>query len=336
MGKFCKLNWHPSGDFLAFPGLNGDIKVASKDTWEIVYSLKSGHKEMVSILKWSPNGLYLLSTGYDDQILVWDITTRESIIKTKSSCLVSDISWSPCENSIAWIDIEGMYGVRESIIPSHMSNPYANPSSKVNEPTKTSMSSLKTPTKSSKKVDDYDADEEALLLASKTKMKRLKKTTPSNKSVAATKAKYGLLMDSDNEDEGNISLEEEVNGMNNYDYYQTPTVPTAPPSKNSEQVNYTTPPQPSFHPGSTPLHSGIGGVASIKRNFLTWNCVGSIISRDDEVHSSVEIDFSDKSHRTIRFTDHYNFYIAALGKHGAVFGSRSTGDKEKKDENKYL
>jgi chromosome transmission fidelity protein 4 len=59
-----------------------------------------------------------------------------------------------------------------------------------------------------------------------------------------------------------------------------------------------------------------------RRRFLCWNNFGVITSRDEETHFAVEIELSDTTkHKNVRFTDHYNFSMAALCDSGAIFAS---------------
>lgn len=74
--------------------------------------------------------------------------------------------------------------------------------------------------------------------------------------------------------------------------------------------------QDPFQPASTPEDD--------KRRFLAWTLMGSITTRDEQTHNTVEIAFSDTSrHRAVRFTDRYGLSMAALGTAGALFACKS-------------
>lgn len=62
---------------------------------------------------------------------------------------------------------------------------------------------------------------------------------------------------------------------------------------------------------------------------------GTIVSREEETHSSVEIEFADKaSHRAVRLMDRFGFTMASLAENGAVFASPEKVDKsESKKKN---
>jgi len=73
--------------------------------------------------------------------------------------------------------------------------------------------------------------------------------------------------------------------------------------------------QQAFQPSSTAID------ADSSRRFLCWNNVGVIISRSEETYNSVEIEFSDKSNRSVRFTDHYGYSLGSLSPSGAIFAT---------------
>ena len=92
--------------------------------------------------------------------------------------------------------------------------------------------------------------------------------------------------------------------------------------------------QKPFQPASTPQEQGN------RRRFLAYNSIGSISSTemnsdhtaDVKVHI-VELVYSDSSKlKSSKFRDFFNFKVAALGAHGAVFASEIGWDKQDKKE----
>lgn len=90
--------------------------------------------------------------------------------------------------------------------------------------------------------------------------------------------------------------------------------------------------QDAFQPGSTPQ---IGN-----RQYLAFNLVGVLYSISQGSHSIMQIEFHDKSQKSISFPDHYNYNIGCLGifliingltfsmitgESGAVFGCVASG-----------
>jgi hypothetical protein len=79
--------------------------------------------------------------------------------------------------------------------------------------------------------------------------------------------------------------------------------------------------QNAFQPSST---SGIQfqDTGRLARRWLCWNPTGTISSRREEGHCSIDIEFSDASKgRSIRIMDKYFFTMAALSRKGAIFAS---------------
>ncbi len=114
---FNRIAWNPTGEWLAVPGPNNEIRCIERDLWSTVFTLKGGHNKVcdiffvlwpiwqpVSLLSWSPNGYYLASVGIDYQIVIWDLSPkskRETLERYKHDSLLSGIAWHPKANKLA-------------------------------------------------------------------------------------------------------------------------------------------------------------------------------------------------------------------------------------------
>jgi hypothetical protein len=79
--------------------------------------------------------------------------------------------------------------------------------------------------------------------------------------------------------------------------------------------------QPAFQSSATPLRGG--------RAYLAWNMVGTITTRMEPTLSYIEILFNEsEENKKVRFIDHYNFDMASLGMHGAIFACPSASGEE--------
>jgi len=65
----------------------------------------------------------------------------------------------------------------------------------------------------------------------------------------------------------------------------------------------------------------------LKRRFLVWNMTGSLVSRDEATHHTIDIDFADATRgRPASIRDHHNFELGALDDNGALFAAKADGE----------
>ena len=69
---------------------------------EATRQVLEGHTESVRDVAWSPDGAYLASASWDGTILIWDISTGESVnLLAHDGNMVSNVAWSPDGRLIA-------------------------------------------------------------------------------------------------------------------------------------------------------------------------------------------------------------------------------------------
>ncbi|XP_050220209.1 protein ENHANCER OF LHP1 1 [Mercurialis annua] len=303
------VSWSPDGETLAVPGLRNDVVMYDRDSAEKLFSLRGDHVEPICFLSWSPNGRYVASSGLDKQVLIWDVKKKQDIDRQKFDDRVSCMAWKPVGNALAVIDINGKYGLWESVVPSSMKSPtedIPNLQLKKNnglllfneeddEPSVSgSLSDLGEDSldeselqsrKRSRKSSEFDevSDEDV-----KGEMKLFSKTEPRKKVHRVGK---------DNLDKGNEALR---------------STSTSVKSKLQE----------AFQPGATPAQPG-------KRRILCYNMLGTITTMECDGYSHIEIDFHDTSRgpRVPAMTDHFGFTVASLNENGSVFANPCKGDK---------
>ena len=82
-----KVVWHPDGTVFAAPTtsngtpqfqfvLNKDVQLVSRDGWEQQTIFKSAHSGHITDLAWSPNGVYLATSGTDGKVHIWRTKDR--------------------------------------------------------------------------------------------------------------------------------------------------------------------------------------------------------------------------------------------------------------------
>lgn len=109
-----KLSWHPSGAYLACPS-GKEVRVFSRETWNIAFTLKEEHSSDVSLVAWSPSGQHLV-TVFSGQLLIWETQSRQSIDRLKHDRTITSISWEPQGSALAWADAFGHFGVWRDVV----------------------------------------------------------------------------------------------------------------------------------------------------------------------------------------------------------------------------
>lgn len=69
------LEWHPSGDWLAIADFNGGVNLLNPRTGET--RLLGRHKVEAVLSTFSPDGAYLISGGWERELLCWDMQTLQ-------------------------------------------------------------------------------------------------------------------------------------------------------------------------------------------------------------------------------------------------------------------
>ena len=135
--NLCRVAWSPDGSIFAV-AVSRDIKIFEREDWKEAESCVGGHLQNVTDLAFSSNGLYLLSVDTSGVIVIWDISSRESIKRCihvlllvvltvcgryENSSKILSARWDPFSNSIALISVEGTYGLVDGVIPSDKIGP---------------------------------------------------------------------------------------------------------------------------------------------------------------------------------------------------------------------
>jgi len=67
------LDWHPSGDWLAAPDLKGLVNLLNTRTGQV--QVLGRHKAQAVMAAFSPDGSYLISGGWEREMVCWDMRT---------------------------------------------------------------------------------------------------------------------------------------------------------------------------------------------------------------------------------------------------------------------
>jgi WD40 repeat protein len=78
-----RIAWHPRGRWLSVVGIeavhwNREVHLISPDTGAI--NVLGHHKVKTAMVDFSPDGDYLMTGGWDNQLLCWDLRTRQRVL----------------------------------------------------------------------------------------------------------------------------------------------------------------------------------------------------------------------------------------------------------------
>eukprot|EP00808_Paulinella_micropora_P030462 g42653.t1 len=343
------MAWSPDGALLACPGYS-QVSLLERGSWKPKVHLKNAHTKPVSLLAFSPNGKYLLSSGQDQKLVVWDMSSKEPVGDRVAVDTVVSIVWCPEDNRIFYLDREGNLHSWKDAVPSHLAAPFE----KDAPPAAADSSAAAADTSSADSAKDASA-------ATSTNIEKDGKTDDASKPLENTDAEKdkplasleGLVsnMDSDDEREEARAKEKERKADNSDEDEEEEAIVRRRRLKRSDKQEKSSAPaaaalsgtegaaldtaavsadasaalvpgtnmQPPFQPGCTPWKQ--------KRCYLAWNHVGSAVARQEDHFHAIEISFSDASKgKPVRLRDHYQFTMCALGERAAFFASPENTD----------
>ncbi len=89
------VSWSPAGERLAISGLDGQVVIRSRASWDEVTRCE-GHRKTVGCVVWSPDGRLLASCSHDRTIRIWDAATGREVHRFDHDENHSwQLSWAP-------------------------------------------------------------------------------------------------------------------------------------------------------------------------------------------------------------------------------------------------
>ncbi|KAJ1978037.1 DNA polymerase alpha accessory factor Mcl1 [Dimargaris verticillata] len=306
-----KVQWHPSGQYLAVPRPDYSIAIlntAMEAQWRPAMTLSQHHKGVVTHCAWSANGVYLASVDTVGGFALWHLPKQSAIFYDTHKSPITQVAWCPQGNIMALMDNLGMLTVWDQVIPEE--------------------SGLVLPTVSDPTLFPNQAPDEP-----KQAGPLGHRDTALNSGSLTAKAPFASLVDNEagmDDDTHRGVFPDTGSDLDDFIVDDTPSAHDHHrPSRPDSHQRYTTAampigsnyrsmrhavPHPSFQPGATP---SLG-----QRRFLSFNMIGSVTSIDHDTHCTINVDFHDKSiHRDFHFTDHYKYNLASLGERGILFGT---------------
>ncbi|KAF5390153.1 hypothetical protein D9757_002927 [Collybiopsis confluens] len=294
----CSVIWHPSGSHFYVISKTHDVICISTKTWIQTGKFTDRRISQVpTALAVSPNGLYL-ATACGTSIFVWSTDKREILASKTPSYrggTITQLSFSPTDNILAWTDTLGQFFRWLDAIPKDLPGPVQT----IRDSSKSSESEpfLK---------DDLFAESAApdiLLGGDLHHLEDDNNDVPGDEGDTVADIDDGFVID----DIGGYMDEDDtlMKGGKNRDDGELVR----------EMVSITKA-QPAFQPGSTPF---LGN-----KRYLAYNMLGIIetTQSEKEDHNLVSVEFFDTSaRRSLRFNDTHKCHLAYLGERGVLFAS---------------
>eukprot|EP01133_Synstelium_polycarpum_P007571 gene7571-8860_t len=348
---FTASPWNPDGTVLAVPMSTGVLCITSGNWTQSVTLETYGHSRDVTTIAWSPNGLYLASTGLDKNILVWDVAKKEPITYNyKHEKPILSISWKPDANCVSFIDANGQVGTHPTIVPADLKHPVkgclVSNAQKLNElfdspdiqetaPVHSRIRKQAPKEENDKEHEENGEDDDK------------SEEEPSNDFLdeeadevdgeehedqeEEEEEEDDQMVEDGFEDEGDEMIDDE-DDYEDFDrpvksvkpdraapVYQQPSRPAAKTTVSKVARVPVHRVQEAFQPGSTYK-------LSKTRYFMAYNMIGMIIKREDDngTTASIEIEFNETAfNRKITMPDNNHYQMAALGPKGAIFASKT-------------
>ena len=118
--------WRPDGQILAVPGRENNVTFFERSSFKTIEWELKGHTDAISLIRWSPNGKYLVTASADKTVMVWDVKKKLAIAKmTDAPELVCGASFSSSENTLALITGNGEWTEWKDVVPSKYASPTA-------------------------------------------------------------------------------------------------------------------------------------------------------------------------------------------------------------------
>lgn len=317
----------------------------------------------VSMITFSPNGLYFAALTIDDRIIVWKTGEKDaSIINHRHSAKVSTMVWHPKDNAIAFSDMSGKVYYAPGIIPVDSGYPHPAKGASVlsvsNQHTQQQQQQLKA--KNDPLADMFDDDDNASTITKATVATLKKSGKGGNKD-----GKVDVLddfLDEDAREDDDMMDDYDADGLGDFVVdddgagYAEGGIDAAfrkrrsiiPRGFDSDDLDMGG----HGHGGDDGEDVGAGGAVSRRRHhhmesvseiqpafqpgstpskanrrYLAFNMTGVVFTVEHTDHCQVTIEFHDRSiMKPIHFTDHYKYSMSALGERGAVFASQASDE----------
>lgn len=297
--QFCRMAWHPHGEFLAVPTSSG-VAILSRNSFKTVATLKE-IKHEPNIVCWSPNGKFLISAHYNDSLFLWDVTKRESIDRRDNTIPITGLSWNS-SNEVCIASAKGDFALWTDVVDKKKLKDRTDTAVAQYEKSRDRVSSLfddeaqevddeEEEAENANEEDIIEEDVEELLDDNSSVQDRLERLRDKKRPKQPSAVDYYTT--NTTEEESNVSyaradlaaIAAKHVAIQDEDIAPGYMVQSTLDRAFSHHVSRS---QKSFQVNSSPM----GQV----RRFLVWNEIGHVIAKYDKEtnETSIRIEFTDK------------------------------------------
>ena len=299
--------WRPDGEVLAAPGRENDVTFFERRGWtelddrrlnvrpsdDFSDDAKIAHAAPVAFVAWSPNGKYLLSSGKDCLVAVWDVAAKAVVRTVAHDAVVCAAAWRADRNAVALVDANGQWCECQNVVPESMTSPFAPVAAEELEMTSGDGPSAADPDADAD-ADDDDDDDDLADMDEEAYYAEMDRRRAEKRRAAETARKAAVVA-------GQVA--------------GSPGVPT---------------PQPPFQVGAVKAKKTVSSEKTASRRFLCYNALGSVTTTRESGSdfNVVDMAFHDTGRRgrVPTITDYHGYDIAVLGERGCALAS--PGSKE--------
>lgn len=308
--------WHPSGHFFVLPSKGNELIVySSKEEGWIRSGVFASQTSSTSViqqpsgpitaLSFCPNGRYLAAATADNQITIWEMSSRAPVRARRAEAHVTGLSWHPSANTLAWTDTDGQLIRWQDVLSSNHASPFESIAfgAPQSNSTRTGVDDLFAG------IDDEDSEQMNDEAFGNDQAGDGKERRPRiDFEDDADNLDHFVVVDDDDDDGGysKALASERRRGLK---------------AKFSQPRHAAIEAQPTFQPNSTPMRNS--------RRFLSLSLLGSLLSIDQDTHHVVSFEsFDTAARRNWKLVDYFGYSMASVAAGGALLACPRKGDNQ--------
>lgn len=332
----------PSGDDSDQDDLSGDI--ASHEPAARTASKSPESRNSVVAVAWSKNCRYILTARSDMCVRLWDITSMKVVAIWQAESLPQSVKWHPTANAFMVFDSLGQFVVVPDAVPEQFPPPFSGDGvgpaielpiipEKTQELHETNENCRDESSCESSSSDDDDEEVRKCGPVRRSLRHDTNRLKCADDADEHSVAKSDLVFDADDvdadEEEDAAQLRLKRLGEREQRAYEDPVEARRrrrnrrlekqrqawlAESGKLSSPGHVSDVQTPFMSSST---NALPGDETRKR-ILVWNLTAAVVSHDEKSHNVIDIEFADKTRRSIGIKDHFGFSLSCVNETGIL------------------